>query len=232
MLRLYQLPNIRWGVPNPSPFCMKVETYLRMTGIEYEVVVTVDLTKAPKGKLPFIEHAEHLIGDSQFILDYLRATFGDALDAGLNPKAKVLGHLVRRTFEESLYFPMVYQRWQEDRGWEVTRDLYFRDAPAYAEPARAGMLSILRSQGTGRHSPAEVSALSAADISTLAEILGQQSFFLGAEPGSIDAGAYGFLANIADVPVPTAAADQVRSCANLVAFCARMKERYYPDQRR
>ena len=37
MIKLYQF-NPAWGLPNPSPFCMKVETYLRMVGLPYEVV--------------------------------------------------------------------------------------------------------------------------------------------------------------------------------------------------
>jgi glutathione S-transferase len=52
---------------------MKVENYLRMTGIPYEVVDDFDLAKAPKGKLPYIEDAGGLI------LDYLKATYGDPL---------------------------------------------------------------------------------------------------------------------------------------------------------
>jgi hypothetical protein len=37
MIKLYQF-NAAWGLPNPSPFCMKVETYLRMVSLPYEVV--------------------------------------------------------------------------------------------------------------------------------------------------------------------------------------------------
>ena len=37
MIKLYQFKPA-WGLPNPSPFCMKVETYLRMAGLSYEVI--------------------------------------------------------------------------------------------------------------------------------------------------------------------------------------------------
>lgn len=43
MIKLYQF-SPAWGLPNPSPFCMKVETYLRMTGLPYEAI---------NGALPF-----------------------------------------------------------------------------------------------------------------------------------------------------------------------------------
>lgn len=80
MIRLHQFPPA-YGLPNGSPFCMKVENYLRMTGIPYEVVDDFDLAKAPKGKLPYIEDAERVIADSALILDYLKAAYGDPLDA-------------------------------------------------------------------------------------------------------------------------------------------------------
>ena len=35
MITLYQFPS-RGNLPNPSPFCMKLETYLRMAGLIYE----------------------------------------------------------------------------------------------------------------------------------------------------------------------------------------------------
>ena len=35
MLKLYQFERT-WGIPNLSPFCCKVETYLRFAGIDYE----------------------------------------------------------------------------------------------------------------------------------------------------------------------------------------------------
>ena len=38
MIKLYQFKRT-FGLPNMSPFCMKVETWLRMAGLEYETVL-------------------------------------------------------------------------------------------------------------------------------------------------------------------------------------------------
>ena len=55
-----------------SQFVLKVETYLRMAGIHYQVKdAGLDFPDAPKGKLPYIEHEGRIIADSNIIIDYL-----------------------------------------------------------------------------------------------------------------------------------------------------------------
>ena len=48
----------QWGIPNPSPLCMKVETYLRMTAFAYKVIEEASPLNAPKKKLPYIDDGE------------------------------------------------------------------------------------------------------------------------------------------------------------------------------
>jgi Glutathione S-transferase N-terminal domain len=55
-----------WGI-NPSPFCNKVETYFRLTGVPFRAVPS-DPSTAPKGKLPYIVHQGRLIPDSGQII--------------------------------------------------------------------------------------------------------------------------------------------------------------------
>ncbi len=66
MIRLYQF-NRTWEIPNLSPFCCKVETYLRMADIAFEIKATLP-SNAPKGKLPYIEDGDFSLGDSAFII--------------------------------------------------------------------------------------------------------------------------------------------------------------------
>ncbi len=53
-ITLYQFPAA-FGLPNASPFCMKVETYLRMAGIAYAPRYGMYQLRAPKKKLPYID---------------------------------------------------------------------------------------------------------------------------------------------------------------------------------
>ena len=71
MITLYQFSPV-WGLPNTSPFCLKVETYLRMTEVPYEIKFVMDPRKSPKGKLPVIKMNGETIPDSELIIDYLK----------------------------------------------------------------------------------------------------------------------------------------------------------------
>ena len=72
-----------FGLPNASPFCMKLETYLRLAGLPYRLANDGDVFKAPKGKLPYIDDDGTLVADSSFIIDHLKARYGDRLDTAL-----------------------------------------------------------------------------------------------------------------------------------------------------
>ena len=78
-----------WGLPDISPFCVKVETYLRMTGAEYRTVVS-DSRKAPKGKCPYIEHDGRVISDSSMIIEYLESRSSSPMDSDLTAQERAI----------------------------------------------------------------------------------------------------------------------------------------------
>lgn len=94
MLKLYQFAPA-FGLPNPSNFCLKLETYLRMADIPFESVYGMEMNKAPKGKMPYIEDSGNTIGDSNFIIEYLKQTYGDKLEAHLTPSEIALSLAMR-----------------------------------------------------------------------------------------------------------------------------------------
>src|SRR5262245_64264757 len=93
-LKLFQFPRM-FAIPNLSPFCCKLETWLRLAQIPYEAVDTPDPRKAPKGKLPFIEDAGVRIADSSLIVDYLAKTRRADLDMHRGPSQRALALLVQ-----------------------------------------------------------------------------------------------------------------------------------------
>jgi glutathione S-transferase len=214
---------------DPSPFCLKLEAYLRLAGLPYEAR-RGSVRAAPKRKLPYIEDDGRVVADSGAIIDYLKQRYGDPLDGGLDAASRAEAHAWRRTLEESLYWILVYFRWIDDAGWQVVRRRFFATLPAplrvVAPPLiRRSVRRTLWGQGTLRHGRDEILALGSADLAHLAAFLGDKPFLQGAAPTSLDATAYGFLANLYYPPDPTPLTEALRGHANLVAYTARMRER-------
>ncbi len=232
MITLYQFPPA-FGLPNASPFCLKLELYLRMADLPYRNRYTLELHKTPKGKLPCIDHDGVTVADSGLIIDYLKHKFGDTLDGRLDESQRARALAITRLIEEHLYWALLYDRWIAPQGWEMTRPGFFAALPwplrmIVPHVARRGIRAELQGHGIGRHAPEQIHALGVADIDALAALLGEQGYFLGARPTSVDAIATAFLANILMVPLETPIKAAAAGHANLVAYCRRMTRRYFP----
>jgi glutathione S-transferase len=232
MITLYQTP-VAWGTPNLSPFCVKLESYLRMIGMPYEVK-PADLRKAPKGKVPYIDIEGKLMGDSGFIIEHLKEKYGDTLDAKLTPEQLAIGHTVRRMLEESTYWNIVYMRWVDEPGWRAYVPVLETMLPVVVSNVmlpvlRRRMLKVLHNQGMGRHNLDEVQHLGKQDITALATLLGNKPFLLGDTPTSYDATVYAFLVGIMAFPVDSEFKQHTLSQGNLVEYCARFKSRFFAN---
>jgi glutathione S-transferase len=229
MISLYQGPAA-WGISNISPFCVKLESYLRMAGLPYTVKPT-DFGKAPKGKIPFIEEDGKLLGDSQLIIEHLKRKHGDPLDAKLSAEEVARGHAVRRMLEESTYWHIAYVRYSDD-GWKVYRPIFealFPPVVGKVVPAliRRGIHKSLRAHGLGRHRPEEILELGKTDISAVAALLGDKPFLLGEHPTSFDATLYAFIVSITAFPVDSAFKRHTLEQQNLVRYVERFQQRYF-----
>jgi glutathione S-transferase len=232
MINLYQAPAA-WGIANISPFCLKLESYLRMAGVPY-AVKPLAMNKAPKGKIPFIEEDGKLMGDSQLIIEHLKRKHGDPLDARLSAEELARGHVLRRMLEESTYWHLVYVRWATEDGWRMYRPIFealFPPVVGKVVPSliRRKILQNLKAHGLGRHRPDEILELGKADISALAALLGDKSFLLGEHPTSFDAVVYAFVANITAFPVDSAFKRYTLEQQNLVRYIERFQQRYYAN---
>lgn len=230
-LVVHQLPGA-WGLPSISPFCLKLDLYLRMADIPFRTVVDATPFRGPKGKLPWIEHDGRKIGDSGFVIEYLETCFGCDLNAGLSAAERGVSLSVRRLIEENLYWVMVYDRWMVDENWRTFRDVVLGGVPApirglVAFLARRGVRSQLRGHGIGLHSRPEIHAIGQRDMGALADLLGDKPFLLGARPAEIDAIAYGLLPNIMHVPIASPVKEEALKRANLVAYVERLRQRYF-----
>ena len=72
-----------------------------MAEIDYELAVG-DPREAPKGKVPWIDDNGHVLGDSTFVIDYLKQKYGDPLDGRLTTQQQATGHVIQKMLEDSV----------------------------------------------------------------------------------------------------------------------------------
>ena len=91
---------------------------------------------------------------------------------------------------------------------------------------RRKIIAASNGQGLGRLARAQVHERGVSDVHAIAGLLGAKPFFLG-RPSTIDATAYGFIANLLLPPIPSPIADAARQQPNLTRFADRMRETYW-----
>lgn len=131
-----------------------------MAGLPYEVVHALP-PQAPKGQLPFIEDNGKRIADSQFIIEYLRQTYGDRVDAHLSPEERAVSNALQRLTENHLCWAFVFARFgKRDANWaENKRGPPGRGRVPYVNAApRASEPSAPRLERTGRRTACLVCA--------------------------------------------------------------------------
>ncbi len=228
MITLHTIPG-QWGLESISPFCMKVEVYLKLTKTSYRAVPG-DPRRAPKGKLPFIDEDGTKIADSAAIVRHLESKSKAPLDEGVDPKARAQAHVIARTFEESLYWVNLWARWSQDENFVHIKKQLMEVIPAplnWFVPGviRKRVVASAYAQGIGRHTPDEILAVGKADVEAIATLLGDKPFFLGERLTTIDITAYSFIANVLRSPMYPALQDAVKAHKNLTAYVDRVAER-------
>ncbi len=232
-IKLYQFPCPS-SLPNLSPFCMKLETVLRMAQIPYEVVTTRNTRRGPKGKLPFIEDQGKLIADSALIIHHLKNKHGLNLEKNLSPQQKATGLAFSRMLEEHFHWAMIFSRWIDPQSSPQFLKIVLGPLPAPLRIVAKTMIcrrisNNLYAQGLGRHQPDEIYRLALEDLDAVATFLENKSFLLGEEPCLWDASAFSYLANLVYVRIPSPLQQAAEGFPQVLAYCDRMMARYFPE---
>lgn len=221
-----------FGLPDPSPFVMKAEVLLKMSGLAYETA-PADVRKAPKGKLPYISDGGKIIPDSTFIRDHLERAHHIDFDTGLTAEQRAIGWALEKMCEEHLYWAIVDARWMVDANFDKGPRHFFDIVPAMARPLVVPMIRrdvkrTLHGQGFGRHTHAEIESLAARDLGAIAAVLGTKPYLFGDAPHAADASVFASVASalcpLFDTPIRSAAEGH----ANLAAYRDRCLAHWYP----
>lgn len=227
-----------FGQPCISPFVSKAAYFLWMSGVDFELERLDPMrvkAETPLGKVPvLVEQDGTKIHDSSFIIDHVRRTYGDHLDADLSPAGQAVSVAFDRLLGENLYWSgAIEPRWRDDAGWarykhDIVGGLEVLPPPVeqLLEMARGEILAQQRGHGMGRRPPAEVLSVFKTDLDAVSDFLADKPFFLGDRPHWIDASVYAFVGHVTFVPFAWAGHDYARSKKNLTSYLHRMRDHY------
>jgi len=230
-------------LPSMSPYCLKVETWLRLNGMKYENVDHKVKLRSAKGQLPFVELNGEEIADSALIMQKVGQHFGVDPDGQLTKEERNNSHALISMIENHLCWVYVYWRsknpdamlkgfkmnLQQQLGSKIPNVIL--SAFFKFSYSRKGAKKV-KAHGLGVHSPEEVLEFGKGDLMVLEESLGEKDFFFGEKPSNLDAVAFAHLSQIAyvDKSVPYDLRDWMEeNCPKLMGHLSRMKERCFPD---
>lgn len=234
MIELHQYPPI-WGLSSLSPFCIKVEDFLKRNQLPYRIVVEKNPARGPKGKMPFIRDltngGDTVVTDSTFIIHYLTETY-HLHPVHLDPTLQAQGLAFQRLIEEHLYFVLLYSRWMDPVGWKVLKQEFTPLFPPIIGPPfllfiRWQLRKQAQAQGLGRHTLEEVYEIGHRDIKAISSFMGEKSFLLGDHWTAVDATLYAFLTTILKQPIDSELKKAVQSHPNLMAYHQRQDQEFF-----
>jgi glutathione S-transferase len=222
MLTLYSYPEL-FGVADNNPFGLKIFAFLKLVGLPFRHEHIFDAKAAPRGQLPYIDDDGEHVGDSDTIIAYLTRKYRLTIDDALTGTQRNTDLMVRRTLDD-LYWVMSYSRWKDPQFWPLFRNAMLSAHPSLTldgmDAARTYNFERYRYQGIGRYQPEDVYKRGIADLAAVASLIGAHGFVFGPQPTSIDAGVYGFVANIYFYDIDTPLRQFVASHKELVRHCS------------
>ena len=221
MITLFSYPEL-FGLEDNNPYGLKAFAFLKLCGLPFDHRHILDTKSAPRGQLPYIVDNDESIGDSDAIVAHLKRKYSLTIDGSLTNAQQDLHLLIRRTLDD-LYWVMSYSRWRDPRFWPLFKEAFLKTHSGITadslDAAQKFNFERYHYQGIGRFEPDEAYARGIADLQAIANLLGDNEFMFGPEPGSIDASVYGFVANIFFYDIDTPLKQFVLSRPNLVRHC-------------
>jgi glutathione S-transferase len=237
MITLYSYPSL-FGVADNNGYGLKVFAFLRLIaamherfgkaastlpqharGVPFVHKHIFDASAAPRGQLPYILDDGETIGDSETIIAHFINNYALTIDAALDAHQRDLSLLISRMLDD-LYWVMSYSRWKDEGYWPAFRNALMHEHSSLTaealQKARDYNLQRYHFQGIGRYTPAAAYARGLADLKVLANLVPATGYVHGSAPTSIDAGIYGFIANIYFYDIETPLKRFVAAHKNLV----------------
>lgn len=226
MITLYQFPPA-YGLPvSVSPYCAKVELYLRLTDRTYGVAHG-DVRKSPNKKVPYVRWPDGALeAESGAIIARLEAD-GPRLDDGLSEADRATGAALEARAEREIYFATLYARFTESAGWAHQQAAVRQLLPGFLAPLllpiiRRSQVKLCRHNG---FATAADYAKGTDAVSAISAALGDKPFLLGDAPRTADCAVWGQVLQCAWSANPSPPREAIRGDARLMAWLRRLAER-------
>lgn len=193
-VHLFVMPRVRIA-PSFSPYCTKVEAFLRANKIPHEMHFTWNFRQSPTGTLPFIVCKDTILGESNAIIEWLTTEFRANMDAHLSAERRGEGHAIREAIVWSIAPAMTRTIFCIDR-LRTFSSLVRLPAPIMF------LLSVLRRRelnknyaitGFDQLSREQFEEMLLDDFMALEELIRERGFLLGDRMTSVDCDLYGHL---------------------------------------
>ncbi|KAI6217448.1 hypothetical protein M3Y99_01766400 [Aphelenchoides fujianensis] len=214
---LIQFPRAG-SVPSISPFCLKLETWLRIAQIEYQNVDNQFKFTSRKKQVPFVELNGRQVADTNFIVSELSRIFDVDIDEHLSERDMADFRAYQSLVEDSLFLHHNLSFLATEDGvighFEGFRKLIFRTY---------GIAKLKRSYKNKHrgHSASEVEMITKKNLKAL-------SIFLGSKPwtrrSSVHMCMFFYAPCNKDIHMYLES-----ECRNLVDYLRNVKDIYWPD---
>lgn len=233
MITLIQFPKPS-DRPSFSPFCLKLETYLKVAKVPYENKLTVSMGKSKKKKMPMILDGEALIEDSTFIIEHLKTKHGIDLDAHLTTEQKAVAKAFQWLCEKVIVDIVVYFRWADKDNWPKFRELIFARAPwlikvTVANGMAKNVEKTLYKHGMGRFTDEERLKILNDNLAAISAYLGDKKYFFGDQISTIDTVLFAVLCQVSPRGVVPQFEGLINRYPNLKRYVEEFSKIHWPE---
>ncbi|KAI6232723.1 Failed axon connections-like protein [Aphelenchoides fujianensis] len=233
---LFQFPRMKC-LPNLSPFCVKLECWLRFAKVQWKNVDDLPIShRSVEGTLPKVEVNGVEYADSAFVIAELpRILNVPSLEDVLSEGERAVALAFERLIENSLLLGTGKFRYERlDQIIPLWPQTFGFAQPLFNAFFKRMLSSKLNGRlmgvGLGRHTREEILKIVEDELNACSVQLGTKPFLMGDSPTKVDASLFAVLALILYLPFDTEPKVHiVNKCPNLRDYADRIKATYWPD---
>lgn len=231
-----------WGLPSIDINCLQALAYAKFCKIPLKVNATNNPFRSPNGQLPVLRHQYGTDYTIKNILQFFRVN-NYCLDFGLSPKECADVNAYDTMLKEELFPALQFIWWVDERNYrQVIRPWYGKAMPfllnyyypvKYETEAKNLMESLYPTEDEITNIETYVYTNAKKCLTLLSNRLGDNDYFFGSSPTTLDAIIFSYLAPILRIPLPNSELKiHLKACTNLENFIVRISVKYFENEYR